>query len=649
MKKRKRRSPIKRLIILSSIILIIVIIFFFFTQLYLIARLLLGNDIIVNLKSDKENFFLTHGQSEPINLKFYALANPFCNIECIYEFKDISNNTLFDRGFTSLRPGATENKEYVLNSTTIGAGQKLYRFEVECMAVKNAFCHTKAEKISKIVLITLNYNLNNQELLFKEDSKEKITLFLKRIDYLEKNSYEFISIINETRKIINNSLYSEMLNFSNQRAELAKNLNDLKDFWEAEEYSRLSVGLAYSTKQITELEIRFSEINLSLISNLSDYNDRIGNLSSIKSSLERLAQSNLSNSSLTELSSSIDEFNYLINNSQKINSKSILNLSDRISNISVPLGLNCCIMNKNISNINLKKLNLTLINSSINIELKEPISKCCTFGECKECCLNCSDKNFPIIFIHGHDFSKDVSAEYSLDTFTPMQKALERDGYLNAGSITLDNSNPNLKGIWSTSWPVSVQTSYYFDIFKNSENKVVIQTKTDSIDTYAIRLRDIINIVKEKTGKNKVILISHSMGGLVTRRYLQLFTDKDVDRAILIAIPNHGIDGRVLDYCPIFGARVECEEMDKDSLFINQLNNAEAPKIPIYNIVAVGCNTEGEDGDGIVKASSSYLAYANNTYIQGTCDNIVDPFHVYNHKPDRYPPIYDVVKEMLKQ
>lgn len=104
------------------------------------------------------------------------------------------------------------------------------------------------------------------------------------------------------------------------------------------------------------------------------------------------------------------------------------------------------------------------------------------------------------------------------------------------------------------------------------------------------------------------------------------------------------MDGFVLNYCAVFGADLECSEMNKSSEFILNLNSVPLPDIPIYNLVGVGCFWEGSDGDGIVKSSSAYLDGAENIYVNGTC-NLVDFFHVRMVHPSLHPEIYNIVKE----
>ena len=140
------------------------------------------------------------------------------------------------------------------------------------------------------------------------------------------------------------------------------------------------------------------------------------------------------------------------------------------------------------------------------------------------------------------------------------------------------------------------------------------------------------------------------MGGLVTRRYLQIFGDNSVYKGILIASPNHGVNGTILKYCSLFGAKLECDDMAPDSLFLNKLNNAKKPTIPIYNIIGIGCDTDGETGDTVVTNKSAYLDYATNYFINGTCSELnFNSLHTKIVDPNKNPQVYNIVKEILKE
>jgi hypothetical protein len=291
--------------------------------------------------------------------------------------------------------------------------------------------------------------------------------------------------------------------------------------------------------------------------------------------------------------------------------------------------------------------------AQIDVEFSEPKVKCCVFGKCSECCQkeDCiNDKTtYPVVFLHGHAVNKEVSAEYSLEGFNQIQQKLEQDGYLNAGTINLYSLINESPGLWGMPRvPLTIRASYYFDIFQQPDSYVTIQAKSESIDTYAIRLRDLIDIIKYKTGKPKVNLIAFSMGGLVTRRYLQIFGVQDVNKVILIGTPNKGILGKIADFCPITGEKLECRDMNVDSLFMNKLNSGVKPNVPIYNIVGTGCDMNGKIGDGIVLQEKGWLEGAQNYLINGSCQSAVNPLHLTLRNINIYPEVYSIILQALK-
>jgi hypothetical protein len=260
-----------------------------------------------------------------------------------------------------------------------------------------------------------------------------------------------------------------------------------------------------------------------------------------------------------------------------------------------------------------------------------------------------NNKNYPIVFVHGHWFSKDISPEYTLDSFNKMQKALEKENYLDAGAISLYTSRNVSYGLLGfANIPLTFKASYYFDTLQKPDNYIPVQSNSENIDTYSIRLKEIIDTIKYKTGKQKVIIISHSMGSLVVRRYLQIFGDSSVDKAVLIAPPNKGIVGKAKEICPLFGERRECDDMDASSVFMSKLNYGEKPKIPIYNIIGTGCPMDKSIGDKVVLEENAKLDYAENFIINGTCNNGAI-LHVDLIDIDKYPKVYEIIKGILKE
>ena len=138
------------------------------------------------------------------------------------------------------------------------------------------------------------------------------------------------------------------------------------------------------------------------------------------------------------------------------------------------------------------------------------------------------------------------------------------------------------------------------------------------------------------------------MGGLVTRRYLQIFGEDQVSQVIFIAAPHHGVSGNIERYCGLFGSEAECDDMKRDSLFLKKLELAEVPSIESHNIIGIGCSMGDETGDGIVENSSAYLSWAQNHYIAGTCS---DFGFVYLHNdivdPTQYPEVSVLLADLV--
>lgn len=298
------------------------------------------------------------------------------------------------------------------------------------------------------------------------------------------------------------------------------------------------------------------------------------------------------------------------------------------------------------------KINFT--SDVVNVSaLQVPAPICCSLGSCAQCCENgecsTSPEKYPVVLLHGHIVNDKLSAEHSLDAFDEMQYQLEKDGMINAGAVSLYTSQQVPQGAWGqVPSRFSIKGSYYFDSFLDQGSFVYIPMKSEGIDSYSVRVKDIIETVKYRTGSPKIILVGYSMGGLVARRYIQLFGTGNVDKLILIATPNNGIEGYVEDYCPIAGARSECDDMVVGSVFLRKLNSESLPSIPIFNIAGTGCNMGNELGDGIVLEKNAVLEGANNFIINGTCGGLGDSVHSRILRPAEMPAAYDIILKAIK-
>lgn len=105
-----------------------------------------------------------------------------------------------------------------------------------------------------------------------------------------------------------------------------------------------------------------------------------------------------------------------------------------------------------------------------------------------------------------------------------------------------------IHGAWHGAWCWENFLNYFpqkgFDCFapslcghgKSGNNKSL---KITRIDDYVENVFNVVNSIYNEYGK-KPVIIGHSMGGLITQKYLE--TDHDIPKAILLApVPRHGV------------------------------------------------------------------------------------------------------------
>ena len=649
----QKHNSRKLLFFICLAILIIILLILFGTKIYLWVQFLFGNDIIINVEATPKNIFLANSEEKTISLTTSIIANPFCDTTCTYEFKDISNNISIEQREANIKTLNSLNKEYTLTAPAKKTGQVLYRFDIQCKSTKSFLCQTSGELNKRTFLVTLNYNLSEDQQIEKKKFKEN---YLK----LVRGANEKILFINQIEEDIDFSLW--VLDANEQAyslQELITSINKAAILWDEQEYLLANSLLEQPRLDYENIESEFNNFNQSLHEKITKYNQ-------LSLSLDYLVEnvSYITNLSLNE--TDIHTGENIVKSTNKIisilNTESIIFQESNISELQLLVNAFLISTKENSSgqekiNISVAEytpqfINLNFSVSSPDIELKDPSPECCLFNKCYSCCDESCYNNpekYPVVFIHGHDFSSSISPEYNLNIFEEMQRAIEDEGYLNSGTLILGSSETNgLLG--KISGPVSLKASYYFDSIQEADKINVLYTKQDNIDTYAVRLNEIIEEIKLSTNREKVILITHSMGGLVARRYIRVFGDDSIYKIILIAAPNHGINKELYDSCTLFGSDDECDDMYKESLVISKLNSqTDLGDIKTYNIIGLGRETYGEDGDGVVQESSAFLDFAENHYITGNCTGSFDFFHNRIINPLKTPEIKEVVLKILKE
>ena len=635
--------------------------------MYLWLKLMLGNDILVRLDSNKYEINLLNGESEEVELTSSVVANPLCNILCNYNFIDLSNNQTIDNYNFNIKTGVSIKKVYNITSDKKGIGQKVYKYEIECRAIKTVICDTNEETVNLDALILLNYNLNENEKTQKNNVQEKISYYIITLDnFLNEINKQNILIKKINEKFDEDYLNIKINNINYSLLSTVKTFNTIKEYWELHNYEGTSKIFNELDNNLNMIDKNLNELNNTVYYKMNNINYIVNKTKEITNDLNLMKLDVIKSKNKSkeiELNYLIENYNQIIDNQNRSNLSEVNeklnkylkiegNLKNSLINVSDEENYTDFIFN-DLVEINLNFINISKIKRlSFELKLWDEKSECCFFGVCENCCeeSTCSEnsENYPILLLHGHSFNKNAPIENSLNYVDSLKKEIESIGYIDVGLISSYNQERSY--IWSKlRYPIITKGSYYLDYFEDKEGYLLIQSNSENIDSYAVRLKSIIDDLKEKSGKPKVNVIAHSMGGLVVRRYIQLFGEESIDKLIMIGTPNKGISGNTAEICPVFGEKKECNDMKEGSLFMRKLNSeTPSPNIKILNIIGDGCDMgNGEYGDGIVSKNSAYLEGAINYYTLGSCGTL-SYLHTDLIYPKKYPDVCEQIKSFLK-
>ncbi len=526
------------------------------------------------------------------------------------------------------------------------------------------------------------------------EADDNFTLYYHNLIHLNA-TIDAVQAYNNLSGELNLQSYNENLEFNDAKNKTLYNaLISIKN-----SYIRRSNERADSyNKNITILNLNINSLGIRLNESYLDYCIYLINLINIENSSVKkrflldefqkdcdekwdysINTANYSDANISKIMN-ISRENELLFSPIEITNETIKNLSAEIFKIAMNLSYTkdaedyqknyCTIINSSLANNTASPLifqNASFLESSldystikrynitarIDTKLKEHFPVCCIFGKCGICCKDeiCRDEEslFPVIMLHGHGFDKGDSPTFSTDAFDKLQKALQNDGYLISSIATpnINYSNAKENEFGAIRKPVSMKATYYLDFNDENFNETELNL---GIENYTKRIYDMIEFVKFRTGKSKVNIIAHSMGGLIARRYLELFGEDSVDKLIMIAVPNQGISENTKSLCLIAGREKECYDMTSNSLFIKKVNGiALKNKTKVYNIYGSGCETDGSNGDKIIPTYSAILQGAKNYEVKGNCTSILDVFHMKILDTDRYPKTYEIVKGILNE
>ncbi|TAL57714.1 MAG: alpha/beta fold hydrolase, partial [Nanoarchaeota archaeon] len=646
--------PKKKTFLITAVIFIIIGLGIYFL---LNLNFILGNDVLIKLSVDKEYISLQNGGQTDLKMTISGLNNIFCTASCSLKFEDLSSGKIITNESYTLKSGNSISRNFKIDAPMNGEGSLLYRISTECSNEKTVFCPADRSRTERSVLIVERHELSSAEKLLRNDLQQRIGYFETRIEG-QKNLLRSLSsaFFNMETSSESSAISLGIISAGKNIEENLGSLQTITSSWNSSDYYDASSKAELLDSSLSRSAVQLNNLNDSLVNLTERHNKMTQEFNESREILIDLSNSP-TDSATAELISDINRHNLLANSAENSSSleeredladkamessksaqKAVgeeLRIRSVLKDVSTDINFdilcalsgNCVVhpspaerSEQEIADLNLTcatlavsyppvlgphfypiKINFT--NDVVNVStLPVPFPVCCSLGSCAQCCENSecstSPEKYPIVLLHGHIVNDKLSAEHTLDAFDEMQYQLEKDGIINAGAVSLYTSQQVPQGVWGqVPSRFSIKGSYYFDSFLDQGSFVYIPMKSESIDSYSVRVKDIIETVKYRTGSPKVILVGYSMGGLVARRYIQLFGTGNVDRLILIATPNNGIEGYVEDYCPIAGARSECDDMVVGSVFLRKLNSESLPSIPIFNIVGTGCNMGSESGD----------------------------------------------------
>ncbi|MFP4523924.1 MAG: alpha/beta fold hydrolase [Candidatus Woesearchaeota archaeon] len=712
MPKRSKKRKLKRRLVWFSILIAALAILIIIANVN--VKVLFDTEAHLGLSPSVVSLNAEGKEKPEVTFTTTASTIPVCSLSCTYSLKDVSHNKTIT-STTLAEPPERYEDNVTLPLPTRGEGQVLFNYAVNCTMQRRRLCPSSGKEYHQTAFATVTYGLTDEE---EQAQADTYALLENQTDTLAalatKQGYTkdvVAALEGEAKILIGVDLDSKAL-------AAARNTEQaILDLWAQQRYTDAYRQAKKYQVSLDKLEETVEGHHTRARQALEDYNESAIILKNVtnttvttllnkthEQAFENLMNDNQTYTLLTDdpekyrpdahrsIAETIKKHLAAAEQAMTEAEASRKNTSENLTATYEPLvnaenetwpGLTCDTLTDITKAINqtppdLKHYNdtychhenITLFTQApprpVAIKEREPTppttipptqEECCYKDECKPC-NNVNEE--PVILVHGHSFSKSTTPELAFARLGYLQRALAQDGYINAGTMDREARLHTVpRGEWGKpNHPVTVRTTYYYLNYYDVGELSFVTRKTERIENYAIRLKESINTVKEKTGSDEVILIAHSMGGLVARDYLHLFGDEDVKLLITLGTPNHGVKGEIRRYCTVTGAEAECQDMYADSPFLKRLNDPD--KAPdhtrIYTVAAVGCPTEtdeedGHEGDGVVLRESVRLDHAVENYVvNGTCTDLLQTsLHMDFVNPEEYPETYDVIKEILRE
>jgi len=258
------------------------------------------------------------------------------------------------------------------------------------------------------------------------------------------------------------------------------------------------------------------------------------------------------------------------------------------------------------------------------------------------------ESGIPVVLVHGW-LGKAID-------FNSFADRLHIEGVAEKKDAILNNTNTS---ICPEGWPknISVRAEYYYPYNENT-----------GIEEYAKELVHAVDLTLECTGSDQVIIVAHSMGGMVSRKYMADYGHEKVKKLITLASPHYGFNNftkgeLILLMLDLFTGRDnEVEQLRPGSDFLVELNLAD--KDYRNKIVSIGTYDIGNgsakvfdlgffpQSDFVVKLDSTKLNGSEHYSITGCAHTEITDFRVLDDKGSikdawKCPEAYEIVKKEI--
>jgi pimeloyl-ACP methyl ester carboxylesterase len=327
-------------------------------------------------------------------------------------------------------------------------------------------------------------------------------------------------------------------------------------------------------------------------------------------------QINLNNSAANENVNAMNETRSIdiIDNSSKINFKSS-KWVDVVDSKNATIIYQCTNSTGNI-NPQIKDSKGSIIGYLPSVPCNGVTNSFTWDGKINNITVNQADNPFTITLILKNSEGNEITRSNEQQIFVGRPVILVHGGLSTASEL---KSTPTYKELSKDHYVVSVE---YLPEDLQYEGGATM----GDIRTYAENLKETINSNINKTGARKVDIVAHSMGGLVSRQYIQDTGNySHVGKLIMVGTPNRGTYLPFYttvfiptNFCKIFictHTNIALYQMFTGSGFLNKLNSKAEDRKNYYTLASndhiTSCILWFEYGDGVVPYDNAILANAN--------------------------------------